>query len=504
MLRAVRSRARGVEAERQHRARRGGVRRAGLRGGLLPLTTPPSHVRRQRGDAHVDGERRARLDRHPRLALPPSRDPTPWHALDADGVLGRLSSTRPGLTRATRRFAANAERSSLPTQLARARRGHHRRALQPARAAARGRRGPLGGGRLDGGRRHGRRRRRAQRGHRRRAALLDGAKAPRARAHGATNARPFAATGTSTSSTPRSSCRATSCSLATGDVVPADCRILEATALEVDASSLTGESLPVKKFAAPSFETQPADRSSMLYEGTTVAAGQATAVVVAVGAHTEARRGADRLEGRSRSRRRRATAHGAHESHRTDRARGGRRRGRRRAAPRPKARRSRRFRRQPRGRVRAGRAAAPRHGGAARRVGAPVASAAPSCATRARSRRSGGSTSSVSTRRAPSPRAHSRCRSSPTAKTPRPSTTSGGSSRRSSPPGCARPRSVSATGRERAIRRTRALLRAAHDAGVNRPHGCVGFRRQAELSLSFGRSYHAVLGQRRRRCRGYP
>jgi cation-transporting ATPase I len=80
--------------------------------------------------------------------------------------------------------------------------------------------------------------------------------------------------------------------LAAGDVVPADCRILEASLLEVDASSLTGESLPVKKFAAPSFEPQAADRSSMVYEGTTVVGGQAVAIVVAVGAHTEARRGA--------------------------------------------------------------------------------------------------------------------------------------------------------------------------------------------------------------------
>src|SRR5262249_52503981 len=33
--------------------------------------------------------------------------------------------------------------------------------------------------------------------------------------------------------------------LGRGDVAPADCRILEATLLEIDASSLTGESLPV-------------------------------------------------------------------------------------------------------------------------------------------------------------------------------------------------------------------------------------------------------------------
>ena len=37
-----------------------------------------------------------------------------------------------------------------------------------------------------------------------------------------------------------------------GDVVPADCRILESVALEVDASSFTGESLPVPKGPAPS------------------------------------------------------------------------------------------------------------------------------------------------------------------------------------------------------------------------------------------------------------
>jgi cation-transporting P-type ATPase I len=75
-----------------------------------------------------------------------------------------------------------------------------------------------------------------------------------------------------------------------GDVVPADCRVVETESLEVDASSLTGESLPVRKSADPSFEPHVADRSSMVYEGTTIAAGHATAVVVAVGDETEARR----------------------------------------------------------------------------------------------------------------------------------------------------------------------------------------------------------------------
>jgi cation-transporting P-type ATPase I len=77
--------------------------------------------------------------------------------------------------------------------------------------------------------------------------------------------------------------------LRTKDVVPADCRILEATALEVDESSLTGESLPVPKSAPPSYATAIAERSSMLYEGTAIAAGEATAVVVATGTATEMR-----------------------------------------------------------------------------------------------------------------------------------------------------------------------------------------------------------------------
>ncbi|MER6126332.1 cation-translocating P-type ATPase [Streptomyces sp. NPDC001795] len=71
------------------------------------------------------------------------------------------------------------------------------------------------------------------------------------------------------------------------DVVPADCRLLQADGLEVDESSLTGESLPVPKDPAPVVASQLTDRRSMLYEGTTVSAGEAVAVVVATGAATE-------------------------------------------------------------------------------------------------------------------------------------------------------------------------------------------------------------------------
>lgn len=76
-----------------------------------------------------------------------------------------------------------------------------------------------------------------------------------------------------------------------GDLVPADCRVLEAHSLEVDASALTGESLPVLKSAAPSFAESVADISSMLWAGTAISSGRAVAVVVATGDDTVIRRG---------------------------------------------------------------------------------------------------------------------------------------------------------------------------------------------------------------------
>ncbi|MGS2619410.1 HAD-IC family P-type ATPase [Micromonospora sp. LZ34] len=79
-------------------------------------------------------------------------------------------------------------------------------------------------------------------------------------------------------------------SLEPGDSVPADCRVLESVGLEADESSLTGESLPVGKTDQPVVASAVADRRSMLYEGTTIAAGYGTAVVVATGADTEAGR----------------------------------------------------------------------------------------------------------------------------------------------------------------------------------------------------------------------
>ncbi|MBZ4019808.1 cation-translocating P-type ATPase [Streptomyces purpurogeneiscleroticus] len=75
-----------------------------------------------------------------------------------------------------------------------------------------------------------------------------------------------------------------------GDVVPADARLLALTGLEVDESALTGESLPTTKQLTATPQAAIPDRRCMVFEGTTVVAGQATAVVVDTGEHTEAGR----------------------------------------------------------------------------------------------------------------------------------------------------------------------------------------------------------------------
>ena len=75
--------------------------------------------------------------------------------------------------------------------------------------------------------------------------------------------------------------------LMAGDVVPADCRLLEADRCEVDESALTGESFPVTKNARPVAGATLADRTCMVYEGSVMATGSALAVVVEVRDQTE-------------------------------------------------------------------------------------------------------------------------------------------------------------------------------------------------------------------------
>ncbi|MGZ7079134.1 MAG: cation-translocating P-type ATPase [Thermoanaerobaculia bacterium] len=76
--------------------------------------------------------------------------------------------------------------------------------------------------------------------------------------------------------------------LSAGDRVPADLRLTEAAALRADESVLTGESTTVYKHVEPVAENSLiADRTSMLFLGSSVAAGRGTGVVTGVGESTE-------------------------------------------------------------------------------------------------------------------------------------------------------------------------------------------------------------------------
>lgn len=73
-----------------------------------------------------------------------------------------------------------------------------------------------------------------------------------------------------------------------GDVITADLRIVDASNLQADESTLTGESLPIEKAvdAVPA-DTILAERTSMLFKGTSITRGSGLAIVVATGMDTE-------------------------------------------------------------------------------------------------------------------------------------------------------------------------------------------------------------------------
>ncbi len=73
-----------------------------------------------------------------------------------------------------------------------------------------------------------------------------------------------------------------------GDVVSADLRILEASRLQADESTLTGESAPVGKGTEPlPLDTPLVERTNMLFRGTAVVRGSGEGIVVATGMATE-------------------------------------------------------------------------------------------------------------------------------------------------------------------------------------------------------------------------
>ncbi|MDX2218789.1 MAG: cation-transporting P-type ATPase [Burkholderiales bacterium] len=76
--------------------------------------------------------------------------------------------------------------------------------------------------------------------------------------------------------------------LASGDKVPADLRMIGGKGVRVNEALLTGESTVVDKSVEPvPADAAIADRRSMLYAGTLVAAGQVVGVAVATGQQTE-------------------------------------------------------------------------------------------------------------------------------------------------------------------------------------------------------------------------
>lgn len=77
--------------------------------------------------------------------------------------------------------------------------------------------------------------------------------------------------------------------LGVGDSVPADIRLTEAVNLESDESLLTGESAPVMKMPALTFDdnTGPGDRLNVVYSSTTITKGRGRGIVFATGMYTE-------------------------------------------------------------------------------------------------------------------------------------------------------------------------------------------------------------------------
>jgi Ca2+-transporting ATPase len=77
--------------------------------------------------------------------------------------------------------------------------------------------------------------------------------------------------------------------IAAGDEVPADGRIITASALQIDESALTGESVPAAKDAQAlsGDELNPGDQTNMAFMNTPVTHGSGTMIITATGAGTE-------------------------------------------------------------------------------------------------------------------------------------------------------------------------------------------------------------------------
>ncbi len=72
-----------------------------------------------------------------------------------------------------------------------------------------------------------------------------------------------------------------------GDIVPADCRLIEAFSLRVNNATISGESLPQVRDAAPSQDGELTRSRNVVLAGTSIASGKGRAVVFATGVGTE-------------------------------------------------------------------------------------------------------------------------------------------------------------------------------------------------------------------------
>jgi cation-transporting P-type ATPase I len=232
-----------------------------------------------------------------RRPLPPARDPTPWHALSTEGALGRLGSSPSGLDieQVRARTKGEGPRSHSGWDLLTSIGDELFNPLVPLLGAGAGVSAAIGST-SD-------------------AAMIVGTLLLNASVSGVQRFRTERAVhalwrdvlpearvrrqGVVCTIAARELVPGDIVVLEQGDSIPADCRLLEAEGMEVDAASLTGESLPVAKHVQPSFQAHAADRASMVYAGTQVTRGRGTAVVVFTGDATEALRGALGVRGRS-------------------------------------------------------------------------------------------------------------------------------------------------------------------------------------------------------------
>ncbi len=264
-------------------------------GSLLAVSGAPAAARRAMTTvnlaalaAQANGARAAIvLSRQPRAQL---RDPPPWHELDVDEVLDRLGSSRHGLSPQAASWRQGPVRRSLSAPLVFAQTITHELAnpLTPLLAGGAALSAAVGSpidaaliGAVTGlsalvgaGQRF--------RAARSVAALADRSAIPARVVHNGT-----------IDLVPSDSLVPGSVFVVeAGSVVPGDARVIDAANLEVDEANLTGESFPVAKSPQPCFAPVMAERTSMLYEGTTIVAGDAMAVVVATGDDTQAAAGA--------------------------------------------------------------------------------------------------------------------------------------------------------------------------------------------------------------------